>query len=370
MFMWDKRICEFYSKLEDEESRFIFMSRVQYLISGDDYYLTKMVYDTNKRFHPVKRILSLEDLSRDPQKRKSKVVLYGAGKYAKECLKRVQEHALDVIAFCDSNQNKQGQTYLGLPIISPVSLTKPSYYNCNIVVSTPTYEQEICDTLLAKGLSADRLFLTDKRYSSSNYPYQEQYFGPDFINPELNEIYVDAGCYTGDTIQRFTQFCGPKGYRKIYGFEPHPDNFKIAETNIEKWGIESVTITNESVWDSETELSFLLEYGTGPEGARISDEGTYKVRTTTIDLAVNEEKVTFIKMDVEGAELKALKGAENTIRNNKPKLAICVYHKVEDIVEIPLYLLEIQPEYKFYLRHHNYITPNKDKALDTVLYAI
>ena len=69
-------------------------------------------------------------------------------------------------------------------------------------------------------------------------------------------------------------------------------------------------------------------------------------------------------MDVEGAELESLKGAQKVIQRDKPKLAICIYHKPEDMVEIPLYIKELIPEYKLYIRHHsNYI-------FETVLYAI
>ena len=71
-----------------------------------------------------------------------------------------------------------------------------------------------------------------------------------------------------------------------------------------------------------------------------------------------------IKLDVEGAELKALQGAEKTILQCRPKLAVCIYHKPEDIVEIPAYLLSLHSDYKFYIRHYQM------SANETVLYAI
>ena len=84
-----------------------------------------------------------------------------------------------------------------------------------------------------------------------------------------------------------------------------------------------------------------------------------------IDEAIAEgDKVTFIKMDVEGAELESLKGAEKTIRRDKPKLAICIYHKPEDMWTIPLYIKELVPEYKLYIRHHS------SGVCETVLYAV
>lgn len=69
-------------------------------------------------------------------------------------------------------------------------------------------------------------------------------------------------------------------------------------------------------------------------------------------------------MDIEGAEYKALLGAEKTIKKYKPKLAICIYHKPEDVWEIPMLIHKINPNYRFYVRHYSLTTP------ETILYAI
>ncbi len=87
------------------------------------------------------------------------------------------------------------------------------------------------------------------------------------------------------------------------------------------------------------------------------------VQGVNIDSVINQEKVTFIKMDVEGSELGALKGAEKTIRINKPRLAICIYHKKMDLLEIASYLLKVVPEYNFYIRQY------WSNMWETVLYA-
>lgn len=96
----------------------------------------------------------------------------------------------------------------------------------------------------------------------------------------------------------------------------------------------------------------------------IDANGNIIVQTTTIDEISDNKPISFIKMDIEGAELEALKGAAQTIQRNKPKLAICVYHKPEDILDIPGYILELNADYRLYLRHYSY-TPT-----ETVLYAI
>lgn len=92
--------------------------------------------------------------------------------------------------------------------------------------------------------------------------------------------------------------------------------------------------------------------------------GGISIPVTTVDNELKSEKVTFIKMDIEGAELESLKGCKRTILNNKPKLAICVYHKPEDIWEIPSIILEYFSEYKLYLRHYSFA------GSETVLYAL
>ena len=86
------------------------------------------------------------------------------------------------------------------------------------------------------------------------------------------------------------------------------------------------------------------------------------VECVPLDTVVSE-KVTFIKMDIEGSEMRALSGARHLITTCKPKLAICIYHKLDDLWKIPLYIHSLVPEYKFYVRHHSIL------YVDTVLYA-
>lgn len=77
------------------------------------------------------------------------------------------------------------------------------------------------------------------------------------------------------------------------------------------------------------------------------------VDVITLDAYLKGKPVTLVKMDVEGAEMSVLRGMKETITRHKPRLAVCVYHKHQDILEITSYLLELVPEYKFYLRHYN-----------------
>jgi hypothetical protein len=79
---------------------------------------------------------------------------------------------------------------------------------------------------------------------------------------------------------------------------------------------------------------------------------------------ISKKRRRFIKMDIEGSELEALYGAANTISKNLPRLAISIYHKFEDIVDILSYVHELAPTYRFYIRQCSYIDG------ETVLYAV
>ncbi|HCL00890.1 MAG TPA: hypothetical protein DHW61_00445 [Lachnoclostridium phytofermentans] len=175
------------------------------------------------------------------------------------------------------------------------------------------------------------------------------------------EVFVDAGCCDLGTTLRLKQHC--KKLKRVYAFEPDKSNYetciKAAEKNFDKDVIRTYC---KGTWSKRKTLYFSA---TSDGSSCISESGTECIEVITIDEVVDpNERVTFIKMDVEGSELESLKGAENTIRRDKPKLAICIYHKPEDMYEIPLFIKHIVPEYMLYMRHHS----NGDG--ETALYAI
>lgn len=218
------------------------------------------------------------------------------------------------------------------------------YFKGNIDKFQETYSM-LQDELSKKTMTAFlQCRMNDKGRALYEVYRPNQYFD-DIMTFDRDEVYVDCGMYNGDTIMEFIQRV-PE-YRHIYGFEIDKSNIKKMESN----NIRDLTVINKGVWSRETELSFISDN----TSSSISHEGGNKVWTTTIDSVCGDEKVTFIKMDIEGSELEALRGACNTIKKNMPKLAICVYHKKEDLITIPQYLKQFNNEkykYKFYLRHH------------------
>ena len=184
---------------------------------------------------------------------------------------------------------------------------------------------------------------------------ENEYFNKDFFEINPDAVFIDGGAYNGDTIKKFIQFQKNR-FKKIYAFELDIENYsKIDSAQFDN----RVRLFNYGLWNEETEISFM----SSETGSSIADIGNKIAKCVALDDII-KEKVTFIKMDIEGAELKALIGAENIIKEYKPQLAICIYHKPEDIYEIPFWLHDKVPEYKFYIRHHSKF------LYDTVLYAV
>lgn len=355
----------FYNKLADEESRFIFRKRVEYLISGEDRLLTQMTYETNSLFHLPKIIRDYTDRNKNPS---TKTIIYGGGGAAQSCLNYVRQCGGEVIAICDKKYEKPGgEMRLGLPTLSPRQLAQAQYNDCDIVVSAYNFKEEICTELVVMGINENRIFLPGYNFRLTNYLYSTEYFSHP-MHPEENEVYVDCGMFNGGSVKAFIQFC--KGnYRKIYGFEPNPNSYKQVVEELKD--IERIEVLQRAAWGEETTLHFdSLEDAQNydPMGARIAENGKETIKSATIDNTIGDDRVTFIKMDIEGAELEALKGAKNTILRDNPKLAICLYHKPEDIIEIPLYIYSLQPNNQYYIRHHNFVFHGRRDFLDTVLY--
>lgn len=190
----------------------------------------------------------------------------------------------------------------------------------------------------------------------------EQYFSPDVINLE-NESFVDCGAYTGDTFQEFISRCKGK-FENYYAFEPDKNNFMMLKSNTQKYDKQKISLYNLGCSNVKDSLQFEGSDSNGNPGAKISEKGDTIIDVDRIDDVLQGKRITFIKMDIEGEETKALEGANSIIKSQRPKLAICIYHSHEDMVNIPYQLMNELKNYKFYIRHYNI-----DK-IETVFYAI
>lgn len=162
-----------------------------------------------------------------------------------------------------------------------------------------------------------------------------------------NEEIIDLGAYDGDTIREFTAATNGK-YKHITALEPDAKSYKKLVKNTKN--MNNIQTINMGAWDKKDTLIFAKEQS---RNSHISAEGT-PVKVTDIDSLI-DCPVTMIKMDIEGSEMKALCGAENTIKKYLPKLYVCAYHRNEDLFALGKKILELDDNYKLYFRHSVYI---------------
>lgn len=177
--------------------------------------------------------------------------------------------------------------------------------------------------------------------------YEKELLYREILHLGNNETIVDLGAYDGDTIREFLTATNGK-YKKIIAFEPDEKNFRKLTAKTE--GMENTELYNLGAWDKKEILYFQKKKGRNSHQA---EEGI-PVNFDSVDNIV-KENVTLIKMDIEGAELKALEGAKKTVELYKPKLYVCAYHRNEDFFTLPQKIKELYGGYKIYFRHHPYI---------------
>ena len=194
-----------------------------------------------------------------------------------------------------------------------------------------------------------------KDLNPNYYPYptnslKEQYFIDEFKH---SKRFVDCGAFDGETVNEY--FSYNKDGMSI-SFEPDPKNLEVLNKNIKN---KNALIYPLGVY-SKTDI---LKFNPLGSGGSIEENGELEIAVTSLDETIYNFKPDYIKMDIEGAEKEALLGAKNIIKDFSPKLAISIYHKAQDLWEIPLLIKEINPNYEFKIRCHNHL------CLETILYA-
>lgn len=192
------------------------------------------------------------------------------------------------------------------------------------------------------------------------YRQYEYHDGGVHIGVSSGDVVIKGGACYGESTVFFASQCGSSG--RVYAFEIVDENISILEENFERNPTQrsSIRICKEALSDKSGEIVSFAKFGAGSfaidQWKRGDTELHDRIEATTVsidDFVQREklDKLDFIKMDIEGSEFSALRGAKKTLQRFKPKLAICLYHKMTDFVDIPQYLHEIVPEYRFYLKH-------------------
>lgn len=343
-----------YSSLGDEISRKIFIAQLNFSATGD----VGFVRDLSMRYRNLNADIEMFASSMYSHGQ-NRLVVFGAGANGKDLVSGFKD--LPWFCFIDNYRQDEYDLITGLPIFSLNEYAKQfGLKNTKYVIAVYRKEsvQAILQQLLENGvLQKDILTISDWRNNSS------QYF--DVFVPREHETFVDCGCYDGSTAFRFAGWCAEGGvvYDKIWSFEPDHKSFERCQKIL--GSLERCQLFPYGISDKSGTVSFMAN---GYEDAKIvknavGQAGLQTIEVVRLDEFIKNERVTFIKMDIEGAEYDALKGAEQIIKEQKPRLAISVYHNANHIIDIPELLLSIRPDYKFYLRHYSLL------ANEIVLYA-
>ncbi len=369
-----ENIKRVYNLLEDEESKAIFWDRFKYSATGEKRYLLDAVkdgYRFNSLFANVSNVELCELFSKILKSREEcEIVIWGATDKAMTIVELLYEFGfLDTekyvnCYYVDNDPDKCGRVFgwhnptMRLQVYSPDVLrenNKKKY----VFIAVNTYSNDLRITRQLKeeyAIDESNIF-----HSLVNYEYflGEMYLAEGLMKPLKGDVFCDVGAFDMFNTIKFMRW--NKEFGHVYAFEADPVSY---EKCIKKELGDKVEVHNLGVWSSETKIPFESapngEYG----GSRINENGDQFIQTVALDDFLRNKKVDIIKMDIEGAELEALKGAQNLIRDNKPCLTLSIYHKPEDIVELPLYVYSLNPDYRFWLRHHTY------GIFDTVMYAI
>lgn len=208
------------------------------------------------------------------------------------------------------------------------------------------------DALMMYRLTWDQAWLDHVRM-----PEKSIYFAPGLLPIGGDEVLVDGGAYDGDTARAFAERTGGR-YRHIHAFELDPDN--AARFAAKSSDMPNVSLHACGLWDGPARVNLKGEIDLGRR-IDASQPGEHRLEALD-DLDIGQ--VTLIKLDVEGAEANALRGAGRTIARHRPAMAICAYHKPDDLSVLTRQLMDMPGGYRLKLRHHSPL------LFDSVIYAV
>jgi FkbM family methyltransferase len=327
------------------------------------------------------------------------IIIYGVNSLqTKKTFEYLTQMGKNVVAFADGNPELWGKQFFGVKCIGPDDLPMEGtdvvvaaygrnsprivsemnrrgvdwftisqmVLNCEEAQFRELYSL-LSDTLSAQTMStltASRCNLQFDEHGLIMRPQREQYFG--FWNIEAPDmVFADIGAYAGENTEDYLFF--NKGARKIYAFEPIHRLYRALKTRCDRltqeWALDPdcIVCVNAGLGKTNGTASFVNHYSGMTSFAQASDHGDTQI--VSLDSFLQGARIDFLKADIEGAEMDMLRGAEQTIRQYKPKLAVSIYHSIWDFYQIPLYVKSLVPEYHLAIRHYS------SCDAETVLYA-
>lgn len=350
---------------------------------------------------------------RDTIEKADKIAIFGSSRGGERVYSFLREWDLSgrIFAVVDNDIMKQGKFFHGIEIISVESLEKylSNHLGLSLIVIIASGSAHIIkNQLIDKGLDGDILcpfitnslnfyptpceyFLDHKDQIKKVYGYFEddrskdvfisllnyrmtrddkwlknisdneemQYFD-ECMNYRQDEFIVDCGAYIGDTLLEFDKKLVGK-WSKYFCFEADEDVFYKLDSFVKENSYKNVITYNVGCWNERTTLYFQKQ-GSGSSQI-VEDKISSKIDVDSLDNVLKDMNVTVIKMDIEGAEFNALKGAERIIMEHHPRLAISTYHSMEDFIYLPEIIHDLG--YRIVLRHYREMSDS-----ETVCYGV
>ena len=349
-----------------------------------------------------------------------RIVLFGAGGMGRRTLAGLRRVGISPLAFADNNPGSQGREIEGIPVLSPIEATN-RFANSAVFVITvwSTFAKDRmqdrikqlrdlgCKRVVPAGLLfwkypeeflpffpmdlphkvlphsseirgalevfeepiSRQEFIGQLRFrlmmdfdSMGNPRGADAYFQTGLFESNQEEVFVDCGAFDGDTIADFLRIQG-SSFREIVAFEPDQVNLKNLQERLGRMERELRERITVFPYALGAQRGVVVFPSAGSDQSRIG-EGTESVQLMTLDESLEQKCPSFIKFDIEGAELDALLGARRTIERHRPILAVSAYHQQSHLWQVPIFLAKACSDYKFYLRPHG------AEGWDLVCYAV
>lgn len=348
-----------YAHLTDEISKKVFEARLKYATTGDLGYITGLE-------SKYRNLNSDMQVFAGKIQQGAHVLIYGAGVAGHYLAGRFKHFGVLIDCFIDPDESKgpvDEQTGIKVITEKELSENKALYGDKTLIISYPV--KPVADGVkkrLVNDIGIDGKNILMAIFDLRNN--QGQYF--DYFEAGENEVFVDCGCFDGATCYNFAGWCGHKGFEHIYSFEADPKNYEkskeilapLGKCDLYPYGTADVSKKVYFAADAfETSCIISRE-----EAEKRNFEGVEEIETVALDDVLAGKRVTYIKMDIEGAEYEALLGARKLIMENRPRMAISVYHKFEDFVTLADLVLSMHPDYRIAYRHYGF------DELETVMY--
>jgi FkbM family methyltransferase len=345
------------------------------------------------------------------------VVIFGCGQLGTFALDGAAKAGLDVLAFADNNQKNWGRRIAGIEVMSPLEAvhqyndeaffvvavyngTAPrkqlAELNCKRIVPYPLFfwrfsqympfedRLELPNRVIEdpNAIRSGYALLSDARsrvefaaqirwrcsldydYLPKADPPDEMYYAEDLVFLSEREVLVDCGAFDGDSIRMFLASTNGR-FRHIYAIEPDTKNLAALDKFLASLPgdvAQRISVLPFGLSDRDEVVSF---DASGTVGSRVvAGAGSDSIQCRRLDDILDGPQPTLIKMDIEGAEPRAILGAAATIRASRPVLAICAYHKCEHLWTLPVLIKNALPEYEIFLRRY------AEECWETVYYAV